>query len=616
MFRKAVLPSTLMKKVLLFFAFWVSACTLSYGQGTMVWENRYPLPKAQVMRTATLSPSKRFWVGLSEFAYCPVSTNTYVRTTEVLAFKDSTGDTLWHQNFVSYYHDSEGWGVVPAPNGNFWATVFFRQGNSSTNRGIGVFLVDSLGQVLEHREFMKGCVAIRCEGVYAQPDGGFVITAGVEKVLSNCTDWDLMAMRVDGSGNLLWQQVYTMPGNQGIISTGLYPNNRLCISYNEDFFDNNRMLYIDLPSGIILEKKSIFIMDNMALITWPLRDGGFIVHGALDTSGTGSGYLPYISRTDANFNVLWSRFDTTGAYARAIETRDSAVIMMGSTKEPTNIAVRYPFMAKVSLLTGQELWRRYLSDSALSATHKLGYKINDIIVTENNELMVVGGAPRLPYVFAQPGDYYMAKYIGVADFLQPSDYCTDSLRANFTGTWLQDTLRLRSTSNSGMAFQDSLDYQWLIGGATVSLDSAVQQNLLAAQHPNGLPVTLVITNFWGCTDTLTAKVMPDGTITGLPVDTHGSVYQSNTHNRAYLRNAYPNPSAQNVSIGYTLPAKTENAVLRVYELGTGRTVAERNLSSNTQETRFDVSTWATGVYAYQLYVNGAPVAVKKMTVSR
>ena len=90
----------------------------------------------------------------------------------------------------------------------------------------------------------------------------------------------------------------------------------------------------------------------------------------------------------------------------------------------------------------------------------------------------------------------------------------------------------------------------------------------------------------------------------------------NTHNRAYLRNAYPNPSAQNVSIGYTLPAKTENAVLRVYELGTGRTVAERHLSSNTQETRFDVSGWATGVYAYQLYVNGAPVAVKKMVVSR
>ena len=101
-------------------------------------------------------------------------------------------------------------------------------------------------------------------------------------------------------------------------------------------------------------------------------------------------------------------------------------------------------------------------------------------------------------------------------------------------------------------------------------------------------------------------VTADGVV-GLPVE---------TLHATSLQNPRPNPSAQNVAIGYTLPAKTENAVLRVYELGTGRTVAERNLSALDSEVKFNVSGWATGVYAYQLYVNGAPVAVKKMTVSR
>lgn len=573
----------------------------SHAQGTTLWENRYPLPSVQVMRTATLSPSKRFWMGMSEFTNCfNPNNNTYVRTTGILAFKDSNGDTLWQRNFVNYYDDSEGWGVKPAPNGNFWAIVVFQHiVPYPGTRGIGVFLVDSLGQVLEHREFMNGCNYLYGSAVHSMPDGGFVLVGHIQRVQSNCNDIDIMAMRVDGSGNLVWQHIYTMPTNQTLSSSGLYPNNRVCISYWDGHWTDSRMMFIDIPSGLIVEKRNVFVMANMGVRTWPLRDGGFIIHGALDTSGTGSGYLPYISRTDANFNVLWSRFDSTGGYIRAIEARDSAVIMMGQkyVEIPNVGSYQAVFMAKVKLGTGQELWRRYFAEPNPApdiSPEMIGSQPYDLIVTENNDLMAVG---------VKRGDYYMAKYTGVADFVQPSDYCSDSLRANFTGSWQGDTLQLYNASNSGMALQDSVDCQWLIGGSTVSIDTAINMQISPAAHPNGLPITLIITNFWGCKDTLTAIVTPQGIVGNKPVQ-----------KGVFVGEPYPNPATHSININYGLPATCKAAVVRLSEVGTGKVLIEQDISLTDNILHLNTAPLAAGMYVLQLYADGAPLGVRKVSV--
>jgi hypothetical protein len=389
-----------------------------------------------------------------------------------------------------------------------------------------------------------------------------------------------------------------MPYDQGIISDGLYPGNKLCIGYitvGSGAPNQNRMAFIDIETGILLYKKNTPSgTSRFKLSCQPLRDGSFMVTGCASNNTTINN--AYIARTDANFNILWERIDNTASIYGNImkESLDSAAIVYSS-----NIPLGL-FMAKVNLKTGQELWRRYFS-----STNNIKPSIGNIEIGSNNSVYALGSVT-IPNITQGP-DFYVARYTGVADFLQPSDYCSDSLRANFTGTWQNDTLRLHSISNSGMVYQDSLDYQWFIGGNTVSLDTALQQTISMQANPEGVNVTLVITNFWGCKDTLIARVLPNGTITGNRPDIRGG---------AYLKNAYPNPSTQNVAIGYTLPAKTENAILRVYEMSTGRTVAERNLSALDSDVKFNVSTWATGVYAYQLYVNGAPVAVKKMVVSR
>ena len=573
----------------------------AHAQGTVLWEKPL-INTGSTLKSAVESPSKRFCVAVSEsdtYQYIP---NWSKSTASAIAFDTQSGDTLWYRKFTFYPIGAYGRSVLNAPNNHFWVTGEFNWTGAPNKTGIFLFELDSMGQIVQHKEFMKNCNDVDFSGVFPMPDGGLLISGVAVKVESNCTDWDVFALRIDANGNELWKNIYTMPLNQGAHSSGLYPGNKLFVSYREAA--GNKMMLIDINTGIILRKENMPLADYLTCT--PLRDGTFLYGSNIYIEGdtTNQYYYGYLARADAQFNILWERIDSTAKYYKypPKETTDGAAIFMSQDFRANAGAGHTPFINKIDIATGQELWRRYWPSTSMTNY----YEITGVSVTNDNTVYALGGASQQGVTIGS--DFFVSKLTGVADFVQPSDYCSDSLRANFTGTWQQDTLRLRSTSNSGMAFQDSLDYQWLINGATVSLDSAVQQNLLAAQYPNGLPVTLVITNFWGCTDTLTAKVMPDGTITGnRPVE---------TLHATSLRNAYPNPSAQNVSIGYTLPAKTENAVLRVYELGTGRTVAERNLSALDSEVKFNVSGWATGVYAYQLYVNGVPVAVKKMVVSR
>jgi outer membrane protein assembly factor BamB len=585
------------------------------AQGIRLWDkkiNARPQTNASLL-TAVESQSKKFWVAVSEIDYQKRPNSTqYNRSASVLAFRADTGDTLWYKKLGEQYYNgftvsSESWGVAPAPNGQFWIAIQFDW--TALNQGaIAVFRIDSMGNVLQHKEFMRDCRDFISAGMFPMPDGGFVLTGTMDRSI-NCTEFDVFATRIDGQCNEVWTQIYPIVGQELIDQSDLYPGNKLCITYHSAFSYDNYLRIIDVENGVTVRYEAVVPLDDSLKknVVYPLRDGSFIFCGdKIVNNGLSTQRLTnYLARADASFNVIWERYEDTlvflnsswgpGYPIKMKETVDNAVIMAAADRVASGGC-----FSKIDLATGQEIWRKPLKDTMNTA-----FGINGICINAQNDLYILGSSTIPATPFTQVPFYY-ARYQGIAQFLQPSDYCSDSLRAKITGSWQLDTLRLRSESNAGVAFQQQLEYQWFINGTTVSIDSAFQQNILHSQYPNGVVVKLLITNFWGCKDSLEVLVTPDG-INGTDIQ-----------NRLLVRlgNAYPNPSTQHVTVGYTLPAKTENAILRVYEIATGRMVAERHLSASSDEAKFDVSRWATGVYAYLLYVNGVPMPAKRMTVAR
>lgn len=80
-----------------------------------------------------------------------------------------------------------------------------------------------------------------------------------------------------------------------------------------------------------------------------------------------------------------------------------------------------------------------------------------------------------------------------------------------------------------------------------------------------------------------------------------------------VSNIYPNPASEYVEVDYSMSAGLRDAKLIFYNV-LGSQMAEYNLNRNDRKLRVNTSEMPTGLYFYQLALDGKKVATKKMLV--
>ena len=83
--------------------------------------------------------------------------------------------------------------------------------------------------------------------------------------------------------------------------------------------------------------------------------------------------------------------------------------------------------------------------------------------------------------------------------------------------------------------------------------------------------------------------------------------------RITVSNIYPNPANESAEIDYTLSSSVRDAKVIIYNV-LGSPVAEFSLDKNDTKLNVNTRELPTGVYFYQLAVEGKKVATKKMLV--
>ncbi|WP_221390825.1 T9SS type A sorting domain-containing protein [Dyadobacter sp. NIV53] len=84
-------------------------------------------------------------------------------------------------------------------------------------------------------------------------------------------------------------------------------------------------------------------------------------------------------------------------------------------------------------------------------------------------------------------------------------------------------------------------------------------------------------------------------------------------NQITVSNIYPNPASEYVEIDYTISAGLRDAKLIFYNV-LGSQMAEYSLNKSERKLRVNTSEMPTGLYFYQLALDGKKVATKKMLV--
>lgn len=92
-----------------------------------------------------------------------------------------------------------------------------------------------------------------------------------------------------------------------------------------------------------------------------------------------------------------------------------------------------------------------------------------------------------------------------------------------------------------------------------------------------------------------------------------SQVQENNFEKIKVSNIYPNPANDFAYIDYTVNGNFTSANVSFFNL-LGKQLAEYPLNKNSDKLRINTSSWESGIYMYQLIIDGKKIATKKLLV--
>ncbi len=134
-------------------------------------------------------------------------------------------------------------------------------------------------------------------------DGGYIIGG-----LTQSSVWASYILRLDGSGNVLWSNIYPGAWQSECYDIQPTPDGGFLFTGTESSFTTDTDLLITKlnSDGNLVWKKIYGTVDaEQGESIQQLQDGGYVIAG-MSSHGAG-GYDMYVVRTDANGDSLWSR---------------------------------------------------------------------------------------------------------------------------------------------------------------------------------------------------------------------------------------------------------------------------------------------------------------------
>lgn len=201
-------------------------------------------------------------------------------------------------------------------------------------------------------------------GVYKKP---YYYFSGFAEVGSGSNLYDLMIIKTDTLGNIIWQNVYTGFDDEAAYSIDTTISGGLIVSGYEDSPTNSWNIYVvktDSLGNILSGWPKVFsTADSEAASAKTLSDGNFLLYGGW-ASGSGNEYA-HMRKLDQNGNTLWQKnYQGPSAsislcyFTDAVEFPNGDLAFTGSFFDPqTNNPSGW--IVKTDA-TGNELWRRTL----------------------------------------------------------------------------------------------------------------------------------------------------------------------------------------------------------------------------------------------------------------
>ncbi|MBI4931801.1 MAG: T9SS type A sorting domain-containing protein [Bacteroidetes bacterium] len=227
----------------------------------------------------------------------------------IMKISDITGDTVWTRGFDDAFNEGYGYDVKQTSDGGYIVT-----GETWANGPREVYAVKmtSSGAVSWKKSIPSGTGYS-----VAEVNGGYVITGD-----ESTTSADVLLVKIDNSGNLLWKKTYGGSGSDIGYVVKQTPDKGFIIGgYTQGSFNNNSDAYLlrtDSDGGLLWSKTYGGTWYDYAYSVDLAADGGYILTGETGSFGAG------------NKDVYVIKTDTLGSSGSCNETNPPTIVSSSS----------------------------------------------------------------------------------------------------------------------------------------------------------------------------------------------------------------------------------------------------------------------------------------------
>jgi len=548
----------------------------------------------------------------------------------------------WEKTFNDTIYTDWANAVELTSDGNYMvATTTYP--NVSTGYDIGLIKLDQNGDTLWTRNYHKG-QADYWPLLQETFDGGFVITGVTSSTATlNQNAQDIYLIRVNADGDTLWTKTYGGPEDAHASDIRQMPDSGFIIVNNQHQTNDKMDLYFIRTdkSGNVLWTNSYgeFGTEERATLGGITFDNGLIMAGPLFYGASLDSSNILLIKTDINADTLWTRRlggDTINIYAEdVLEASDSSLVILADAYTPFwDTVIIYLIKTDPS---GTVLWSKALSFGAYNYGYELkqtsdgGFIIAAavdgaalLIKTDQNGDLVwaMEYAANMGSTFRSvqettDGGYIAAGYTYVYDSIAMTNdqmvyvIKTDAVGciysiADFTSDSsiieMGDTVNFQDLSNTWLT--DTItSWYWDFGdGDTSNMQNPSHVYLI----PDTFLVTLIVTNNYGCKDTISKIdfILVEDTVT---------IFVNEVPDQDYHISLFPNPCTSTCTITLEGLENSNDCALIMYDL-IGKEVLREGLSSNNKH-QINRDGLKNGLYFYKLFTDQVIIGMGKLILN-
>jgi hypothetical protein len=387
-----------------------------------------------------------------------------------------------------------------------------------------------------------------------------VVTVGEKQTING---FDIVYRRIDSLGNLMWEETYSLAGGQGGFDITEMMDGSMIIAGTSD--GDNLLMRIGFDGRLIDD----IVHSNQANVVGSLIEltpnNEVIQTGWTSPAIQFDNYNHFFDLTYLSFQNLSLNTGET-----ALDANSNILI---SYFDGTNMGIRYSNSQVLS-----NIWDINLTSSNGDVKAPEGY-----LITGNSEFIAFG-KNRINNIF----NYWLAKIDGVGEEWIPDRCAFSPPVAGFAYDLNGGLLTLLDTSYSGLPYLDTIyTWQWTFGNGLSDTTESPLTLWDTASQPT-LDIELIVSNWYGCIDTLQTTLVAN------PVGT-GIVAQNQ-----FTEKVWPNPTKDILHISLSENTHQEQT-FTLYDVH-GRKLMQS--SFRDQEGELNISALPTGVYFYKLNSGG------------